>query len=98
MRVNDLKAQLNQQLLEAVILSYADSNHYLAGGVDSHGNYHLLSDARGKTITFNSLREAEVMLASLGVESATFEMQTAYDEMVASTSVGNTRTSLNILH
>ncbi|NOU51297.1 hypothetical protein HG263_12240 [Pseudoalteromonas sp. JBTF-M23] len=98
MRVNELKAQLNQQILEAVILSYADSNHYLAGGIDSQGNYHLLSDAKGKTMTFNSLREAEVMLASMGVTSATFEMQSAYDEMVASASVGNVKTSLNLLH
>ncbi|CAH9060261.1 hypothetical protein PSECIP111951_02906 [Pseudoalteromonas holothuriae] len=98
MRANELKSQLNQHLLDAIILSYADANHYLAGGIDPNGNYHLLSDELGRTMTFNSLREAEVMLASLGVGSATFEMQTAYDEMVGSPVTGSTKTSLTILH
>ena len=91
MRVNELKTQLSQHALDAVILSYADANHYLAGGVDTDGNYHLLQDAQGRFMTFNSLREAEVMLAGLGVETATFEMQTAYDEMVGTASTGQQR-------
>ncbi|OHU96988.1 DUF6482 family protein [Pseudoalteromonas byunsanensis] len=100
MRVNELKAQLNQRILDAIILSYADANHYLAGGVDSHGNYHLLCDDNGSVMTFNSLREAEVMLASLGVESADFEMQSAYDEMVSSapTSTNKFKATINLRH
>ncbi|WP_105166581.1 DUF6482 family protein [Pseudoalteromonas sp. T1lg23B] len=95
---SELKAQLSQFMLDPVILSYADANHYLAGGVDIHGNYHLLTNKRGETQTFNSLREAEVALANLGVTAVTFEMQSAYDEMVASESVGSVKTKLHLVH
>ncbi|MCF6437692.1 DUF6482 family protein [Pseudoalteromonas sp. MMG022] len=95
---SELKIQLSQFKLDAVILSYADANHYLAGGVDIKGNYHLLTNKHGETQTFNSLREAEVALAGLGVTAAIFEMQSAYDEMVASDTASTVRTKLHLVH
>ncbi|KNC66147.1 MULTISPECIES: DUF6482 family protein [Pseudoalteromonas] len=88
---SELKNELDQNHMDAVILSYADSNHYLAGGLDALGNYHLLTDRQGKTMTYNSLREAELVLAELGATQATFDMETAYDEMIGNVSDGHCR-------
>ena len=53
------------QELSAIVLSYADSNHYLAGGQDAVGDLRTLTNPRGKLEPFNSLREAEAKLVSL---------------------------------
>ncbi|KZN57287.1 DUF6482 family protein [Pseudoalteromonas luteoviolacea] len=94
----ELKEQFEHSYMDPVILSYADSNHYLAGGLDVLGNYHLITDKQGKIVTYNSLREAEVELAELGATEATFDMETAYDEMVGSVSDGHCRFKLPLVH
>ncbi len=53
-----LKEKIANKELHAIVLSYADSNHYLAGGQDSDGNLHILMHAEGKLTPFNSLRES----------------------------------------
>ena len=98
MLATELKMQFEEQNLVAVILSYADANHYLAGGVDTHGNYYLLENKKGGTETFNSMREAEVILAELGAENAIFEMETAYDEMIGSSKNERCKMMLHLSH
>ncbi|MFY8274570.1 DUF6482 family protein [Pseudoalteromonas sp. SSDWG2] len=80
MQANELKAALADNQYNAIILSYADANHYLAGALDSQGNYHILGDNRQAMKPFNSLREAEQALANLGATKALLKMQSAYDE------------------
>ncbi|MFC3033281.1 DUF6482 family protein [Pseudoalteromonas fenneropenaei] len=93
-----LKRHFATRDLAAVILSYADSNHYLAGGMDRQGNYQLLSDFHGHTVTFNSLREAEDALRELGVTQANLEMETAYDEMVGGYAGGRSSIAISLVH
>lgn len=96
MQSAQFQAQLKQQDLSAVILSYADSNHYLAGGIDASGSYHLLTDKKGNTLTFNSLREAENKMIALGVTKVILDMETAYDEMVGSLSTPHCKIELTL--
>ncbi len=98
MQATELKMQFEEQNLVAVILSYADSNHYLAGGVDTQGNYYLLENRKGSTETFNSMREAEVTLAELGAENAIFEMETAYDEMIGNSKNERCKMMVHLVH
>ncbi|MBE0369947.1 DUF6482 family protein [Pseudoalteromonas aurantia] len=98
MQSRQLKNHFKLQDLNAVILSYADSNHYLAGGLDGNGEYHLSSDKKGNTLTFNSLREAEVHLVELGATKAILEMETAYDEMVGTATAGHCKIELALSH
>ncbi|BDM65645.1 hypothetical protein NFHSH190041_30970 [Shewanella sp. NFH-SH190041] len=83
-----LAAELKQQIIyqqgHPIIISYADSNHYLAGLEDKKGRFHSLSQPDGRITTFNSLSDAEHALAQLGADSVIVQMQTAYDEMVGS--------------
>ena len=81
MQANELKAALADNQYKAIILSYADANHYLAGALDSQGNYHILGDARQALKPFNSVREAEQALASLGAKQALLKMHSAYEEI-----------------
>jgi len=98
MQATELKMHLSEQDYVPVILSYADANHYLAGGVDGEGNYHLIENNEGQTEAFNSMREAEVCLAALGAKNAIFEMESAYDEMVGSERGARTRMMLTFEH
>ncbi len=87
MNRHQLHTTLQAKHTEPVILSYADSNHYLAGAKDDDGNFFLLEE-KGKTCTFDSVAQAANALADLGVEEANLIMQTAYDEMIGRDSVG----------
>ena len=98
MQATELKMQFEEQNLVAVILSYADANHYLAGGVDTKGNYFLLENKKGRTETFNSMREAEITLAELGAVKAIFEMETAYDEMIGSSKNERCKMMVHLTH
>ncbi|WP_440054545.1 DUF6482 family protein [Pseudoalteromonas sp. T1lg65] len=80
MLATELREKLAEHALKAVVLSYADSNHYLAGGQDAKGEFYCLSDEAGRFKAFNSLREAEQALQSLGAEQALFRVESAYDE------------------
>ena len=95
-----LAEQLMQQIQhgqgEAMIISYADSNHYLAGLEDGHGLFHALKSKRGELITYNSIIEAEHALASIGVKTATVQLQTAYDEMVGQTESSSSRYTVGL--
>ena len=82
MKIHQLKSLLRDEQFQAVILSYADSNHYLVGAEDKQNNYFLLQDEKGKTKQFNSVREAENALVAIGIEQANFIIETAYDEMI----------------
>ena len=84
MQAKEIKKSLIEQTAKAMIISYADSNHYLAGCKDEKGNFHCLNQANGKSVTFNSILEAEKMLEKLGAKSALVQLDTAYDEMVGS--------------
>ncbi|WP_105188721.1 DUF6482 family protein [Pseudoalteromonas sp. T1lg48] len=81
MQANQLKAALADSHYRAIILSYADANHYLAGVIDTLGNYHMLGDRHDVTKPFNSLREAERALADLGATQALLKMHSAYEEL-----------------
>ncbi|MBS3797033.1 DUF6482 family protein [Pseudoalteromonas sp. BDTF-M6] len=81
MQANLLKAALADSHYRAIILSYADANHYLAGVIDTLGNYHMLVDQHDVTQSFNSLREAERALSALGATQALLKMQSAYEEL-----------------
>lgn len=94
----DLKSHFEEQSLLAVIVSYADSNHYLAGGIDSQGNHYLIENHQGKTLTFNSMREAEVRLAQLGAEQAILELETAYDEMIGNEQAPPCKMVVQLVH
>jgi hypothetical protein len=96
MQSAQLKNHFKQHELDAVILSYADSNHYLAGGLDQNGDYHLLADKKGNTMTFKSLREAEIQLFELGATKAILDMETAYDEMVGAAPAEHGRIELTL--
>ncbi|TMO68588.1 DUF6482 family protein [Pseudoalteromonas aurantia] len=98
MQSAQLKNHFKQHELNAVILSYADSSHYLAGGVDDNGDYHLLVDKKGNTMTFKSLREAEMQLIELGATKAILDMETAYDEMVGAATTGHGKIELTLSH
>ncbi|MCG9759378.1 MULTISPECIES: DUF6482 family protein [Pseudoalteromonas] len=84
-----LKEKIANKELHAIVLSYADSNHYLAGGQDSDGNLHILMHAEGKLTPFNSLREAEKKLSELGATQAFFRVESAYDECGPTNSQSN---------
>ena len=75
-----LKEKIATKELHAIVLSYADSNHYLAGGQDMEGNLHILMHEEGELTPFNSLREAEAKLAELGATQAYLRVESAYDE------------------
>ncbi|WP_105201166.1 MULTISPECIES: DUF6482 family protein [unclassified Pseudoalteromonas] len=81
MQANLLKAAIADSHYRAIILSYADANHYLAGVIDTLGNYHILADHHEVTKSFNSLREAERALSALGATQALLKMQSAYEEL-----------------
>lgn len=76
-----LKEKIATQELSAIVLSYADSNHYLAGGQDAVGDLHILTNPAGKLEPFNSLREAEAKLVELGATHAFLRVESAYDEI-----------------
>lgn len=82
MTLNELKHFIGKKDATAAIISYADSNHYLAGAEDSEGNFYSAHDAKGQAMVFNSLVQAETFLAQLGASEAIIHMQSAYDEMV----------------
>ena len=81
MQASELKSLLNQDDYQAVILSYADANHYLVGAQNSQGDYHMLCTERHNLKPFNSLREAENALAMMGVRQAHLKLHSAYEEM-----------------
>jgi hypothetical protein len=84
MTLNELKHFIGKREATAAIISYADSNHYLAGAEDANGNFYSAADGNGQTMVFNSLVQAESFLAQLGASEAVIHMQSAYDEMVGS--------------
>lgn len=79
-----MKKLFREHNAKAMIISYADSNHYLAGCEDAQGHFHNLTTKKGKSVTFNSIYEAEKELEKLGANKAMLQLDTAYDEMVGS--------------
>ena len=98
MQANQLKAALADSQYRAIILSYADANHYLAGALDTDGNYHILSDNNDALKPFNSLREAECALVELGATQALLKMQSAYEEIGPSDFCGDGISNMEIRH
>ena len=82
MRAEEMMQQVQLGEGEALIISYADSNHYLVGLEDTQGLFHALKTVRGELVTYKSISEAEHALANIGLKTATVQLQTAYDEMV----------------
>ncbi|ATD08291.1 MULTISPECIES: DUF6482 family protein [Pseudoalteromonas] len=93
-----LKEKIANKELHAIVLSYADSNHYLAGGQDADGNLHILMHAEGKLTPFNSLREAETKLAELGATQAYLRVESAYDEIGPEDASGTHISNMEIRH
>lgn len=96
MRAEELKQQVQSGQGEALIIGYADSNHYLAGLEDKHGLFHALKSAKGEMNTYNSISEAELALAAIGVKTATVQLQTAYDEMVGLSEPSSSRYTVGL--
>ena len=90
-----LPSVANQAESKPIIISYADSNHYLAGYEDTIGNFHSLL-CGGKNASFNSIREAEAAFKLKGVNQVTVELQTAYDEMIGNTDSSHCRYKVNL--
>jgi len=70
----------------ALIFSYSDSMHYLAGVTHALNgrpeDASLLRDQQGHAIKFPSLISAEEALLSLGFERGWLVMNSPYDEMI----------------
>ena len=96
MRSHELSSHIDNGQGEAMIISYADSNHYLAGLEDFKGLFHGLKNKQGHLLTFNSISEAEHALAAIGLKTATVQLQTAYDEMVGLAESAATRYQVNL--
>lgn len=84
MHAKAIKKAITNSDYQPMIISYADSNHYLAGVEDKLGKFHCLTEKNNKIISFNSILEAEKELEKLGAKSAKMLLDTAYDEMVGS--------------
>ncbi|AJR06757.1 hypothetical protein C9J03_03975 [Photobacterium gaetbulicola] len=79
-----LLSLMKRGVLTPTIINTADSTSYLIGGEDNKGNFYHLKDNHHRSITGQSLHEAEEKLSQLGIRQAVFEMVTPYDEMIGS--------------
>ncbi|QOL25133.1 hypothetical protein LP316_12595 [Thalassotalea sp. LPB0316] len=64
----------------ATILGMADATHYLVGSTDEQGNFTHLPQL-DQVAVCNSLNEAKSLLKLYDYHVASFQLQTAYDEM-----------------
>jgi hypothetical protein len=89
MQLFEIKLAISQQTKHPTIISYADSNHYLLGVKDLLGNFYSVRNKAGKQLSFNSIKQAEVLLKQQGIHYAMLEIQTAYDEMIGNSSTSH---------
>lgn len=88
MNRDQLIAQMHHNDLMPTIVGLADSTHYVIGGEDVDGTFYPLKDDNQKTMKSACLNQAKEELRRLGLEQATLELITPYDEMI-----GNDETS-----
>lgn len=73
-------------ITRALIFSYSDCVHYLAGTTDEPEGQsdlaHLLKDDAGKLRKFPSLYRAQLALKEMGFERCWLVMHSPYDEMI----------------
>ena len=77
------------------ILNTADSPHYLLGAEDNNGNFFSFTNEQEASIALNSLELAKQWLANEGINTATFKMDTAYDEMIGISEPSSVRHTLS---
>lgn len=65
---------------EPTIIGIADGTHYLVGAVDNNGNFNALLPLKDVAVC-QSLSDAKQLLREYRIESATLNLQSAYDEM-----------------
>lgn len=85
----------NQKYVEPMIISIADSCHYLVGALDSENNFIGLHKPE-QIITLHSLGAAKQYLRSNNISSATLEFQSPYDEMCGASMSGQCRQIINL--
>lgn len=82
MKADQLINQCLAEALEPTIINTADSPNYLIGAEDDEGNFFSLNNDKDEPIILRSLDLAKQELKKQGLDHATFEMHTAYDEMI----------------
>ncbi|GIU42871.1 DUF6482 family protein [Shewanella algidipiscicola] len=82
--------------LSPTIINTADATHYLVGGEDPQGNFYQLTYDDLSPMQYQSLEQAKVQLKQMGVCKATFELYTAYDEMIGVTPQHDNKTSIEL--
>ena len=82
MTAHQLKQKFTLKLIAPTIINTADATHYLLGGEDKQGNFYALTDKQNHPIAYPSLEQAKTKMKLMGVSQATFELNTAYDEMI----------------
>ncbi|WP_435275871.1 DUF6482 family protein [Psychrobium sp. nBUS_13] len=65
---------------EPTIIGIADGTHYLVGVTDNNGNFSSLPSLKSVAIC-QSLADAKQVLRDQHIETATLNLQSAYDEM-----------------
>lgn len=76
---------------QPTIMGIADGTHYLVGAMDSDGNFAALATLEEVAIC-QSLGDAKQLLRDNHVESATLNLQSAYDEMCGLSAPATTET------
>lgn len=78
----------------ALIFSYSDCVHYLAGVTDEpegrSENARLLKDTEGKLRKFPSLYRAQLALKEMGFDRCWLVMHSPYDEMIGNSAAQKT--------
>lgn len=82
MKAEQLINQCLVHALEPTIINTSDSPHYLIGAEDEEGNFFSLNNDNDEPMVMQSLEQAKLALKKQGLDRATFEMHTAYDEMI----------------
>lgn len=88
MNYNELFFVAKRSDFHPVILSYADSTHYIIGHMTDTKLYDIAKDRHGKPICFSCLTEAKDALKSAGCTHTKLIMQTPYDEMIGQAESG----------
>ncbi len=65
---------------EPTIIGIADSTHYLVGTTDNNGDFSSLPSLK-RVAVCQSLADAKQILRDQHIETATLNLQSAYDEM-----------------
>ncbi|QYJ88038.1 hypothetical protein K0I73_10760 [Shewanella mesophila] len=93
---DQLKQEFSLKQMDLTIINTADSTHYLSGGEDKQGNFYALTDKQNHPIAYPSLEQAKTKMKLMGVSQATFELNTAYDEMIRVAANNQSKSSINL--